>query len=46
MNICHELQVQLSLPTIVMEDNSAVITVTGDHSAYVKKCKHFLMFLN
>ena len=44
--ICHELQVQLTLPAIVMEDNSAVITVTGDHSAYVKKCKHFLMILN
>ena len=46
MYICHELEVPLSLPAIVMEDNSAVITLTGDHSAYVKKCKHFLMILN
>ena len=44
--ICHELKVPLALPAIIMEDNSAIITITGDHSAYVKKCKHFLMILN
>ena len=44
--LCHELHVQHRLSAIVMEDNSAVITVTGDHSAYLKKCKHFLMIRN
>ena len=29
-----------------MEDNSAVITVTTDKSAYAKKFKHFLMLIN
>ena len=29
-----------------MEDNSKVITVTTDESAYTKKCKHFLMLSN
>ena len=44
--ICSELQLQLTLPAIIMEDNSAVITVTTDESAYAKKCKHFLMLIN
>jgi len=44
--ICSELQLQLTLPAIIMEDNSAVITVTTDESAYTKKCKHFLMLSN
>ena len=29
-----------------MEDNSAVITITTDDQAYLKKCKHFLMVIN
>ena len=45
-SICSELQLQLALPAIIMEDNSAVITVTTDESAYAKKCKHFLMLIN
>ena len=44
--ICSELQLQLTLPAIIMEDNSAVITVTTAESAYAKKCKHFLMLIN
>ena len=46
LSICSELQLQLALPAIIMEDNSAVITVTTDESAYAKKCKHFLMLIN
>jgi hypothetical protein len=45
LSICSELQLQLALPAIIMEDNSAVITVTTDESAYAKKCKHFLMLI-
>ena len=46
LSICSELQLQLALPAIIMEDNSAVITVTTDESAYAKKCKHFFMLIN
>ncbi len=28
-----------------MEDNSAVITVSNEESAYLKKCKHFIMMV-
>ena len=41
--ICSELQLQLTLPAIIMEDNSAVITT--DELAYAKKCKYFLMLI-
>ena len=44
--ICRELQIPLTLPAIIMEDNSAVITVTTVETAYTKKCKHFLMLIN
>eukprot|EP00597_Dinobryon_sp_UTEXLB2267_P005768 CAMPEP_0170062508 /NCGR_PEP_ID=MMETSP0019_2-20121128/3708_1 /TAXON_ID=98059 /ORGANISM="Dinobryon sp., Strain UTEXLB2267" /LENGTH=275 /DNA_ID=CAMNT_0010268673 /DNA_START=633 /DNA_END=1457 /DNA_ORIENTATION=+ len=44
--LCKEIKVNLHLPAIVMEDNSAVITVTIDDSAFAKKCKHFLMIIN
>jgi hypothetical protein len=30
-----------------MEDNySAVVTVSNEESAYLKKCKHFIMVVN
>jgi hypothetical protein len=44
--VCLELRIDLTMPAIIMEDNSAVITVTTDESAYMKKCKHFLMLIN
>jgi hypothetical protein len=40
------MQLELKLPAIIMEDNSAVITITTDEAAYIKKCKHFLMIIN
>ena len=46
LSLCLELSVELTMPAIIMEDNSAVITVTTDESAYMKKCKHFLMLIN
>jgi hypothetical protein len=46
LSICLELSIELTMPAIIMEDNSAVITVTTDESAYMKKCKHFLMLIN
>ncbi len=44
--ICHELRVELQLPALILEDNSAVVTVTTEENAYAKKCKHFLMVIN
>ena len=29
-----------------MEDNSAVETISNEESAYLKKCKHFIMVVN
>jgi hypothetical protein len=29
-----------------MEDNSTVFTVSNKESAYLKKCKHFIMMVN
>ena len=46
LSVCLELNINLIMPAIIMEDNSAVITVTTDESAYMKKCKHFLMLIN
>ena len=44
--LCQELLIPLELPTIIMEDNSAVVTMANSDSGYTKKCKHFLMVLN
>jgi hypothetical protein len=44
--LCKELRIQIALPALVMEDNSAVITVTTIETAYTKKCKHFIMLIN
>jgi len=41
-----DIMAAVSFAAIVMEDNSAVITVTIDDSAFAKKCKHFLMIIN
>ena len=40
LSVCLELSINLIMPAIIMEDNTAVITVTTDESAYMKKCKH------
>jgi hypothetical protein len=45
-SICLDLHLDIQLPAIIMEDNSAVITITTDDQAYLKKCKHFLMVIN
>jgi len=44
--LCQELHIPLELPSIIMEDNSAVVTMANNDSGYTKKCKHFLMVLN
>ncbi len=31
------------LPAVIMEDNSAVVTTSNEESAYLKKCKRFIM---
>jgi hypothetical protein len=45
-SISTDLQLPIQLPAIIMEDNSAVITITTDDQAYLKKFKHFLMVIN
>ena len=44
--LCQELHIPLELPAIIMEDNSAVVTMANNDSGYAKKCKHFLMVIN
>ena len=44
--LCHELDIRVDLPAVIFEDNSAVITITNDETAYMKKCKHFMMLIN
>jgi hypothetical protein len=46
ITICQELFIPLRLPAIVMEDNSAVVTMANNDTSYAKKCKHFLMVVN
>ena len=45
-SISLDLELDIKLPAIIMEDNSAVITISTDDAAYLKKCKHFLMVIN
>jgi hypothetical protein len=33
--VCSELNIPLLLPAVIMEDNSAVVTVSNDESAYI-----------
>ncbi len=44
--LLQELNIPMQLPAIIMEDNSAVVTMSNNDTAYAKKCKHFLMVLN
>ena len=37
--LCRELRIPLELPAIIMEDNSAVVTMANSDSGYTKKCK-------
>jgi hypothetical protein len=39
--LCQELRIPLELPAIIMEDNSAVVTMANSDSGYTKKCNHF-----
>jgi hypothetical protein len=43
--ICSEVNISLLLPAVIMEDN-AVVTIFNEESAYLKKCKHFIMVVN
>ncbi len=40
------VNISLLLPAVIMEDNSAVVTISNVESAYLKKCKHFIMVVN
>ena len=46
VHLCIELGRPVKLPCVVMEDNSAVISVTSSAGARVKQCKHFLMLVH
>jgi hypothetical protein len=41
-----ELNIPLLPPAVIMEDNPAAVTVSNEESAYLKKCKHFIMVVN
>ncbi len=43
--ICSEVNISLLLPAVIMEDNSAVVTFSKEESAYLKKCKHFIIMV-
>ena len=45
IHICNELDRPVSLPAIIMEDNSAVVALSEPTSSRVKKSKHFLMLI-
>ena len=40
------INISLLLPAVIMEDNLAVVTISNEESAYLKKCKHFIMVVN
>ncbi len=41
------LNIPRLLSAVIMEDNnSAVVTIFNQESAYLKKCKHFIMVVN
>jgi hypothetical protein len=44
--ICSELNIPLLLPAVIIEDNSAVVAISNEESAYLKKCKHLIMVVN
>lgn len=44
--LCDNIKLEMKLPAIIMEDNSAVITISTQQCSYLKKCKHFLMIIN
>jgi hypothetical protein len=46
VTICNELGINLRLPSIIMEDNSATIQLATEEASYLKKCKHFLMLIH
>ena len=41
-----EVNISLLLSAVIMEDNSAVVTISNEKRAYLKKCKHFIMVVN
>jgi hypothetical protein len=44
--MCKELKMPLHLPSIVMEDNSAVVQIATEECSVMKRCKHFLRDIN
>ena len=44
--LSHEMDIRVYLPAVIFEDNSAAVTITNDETAYMKKCKHFMMLIN
>ena len=46
IHICSKLNIPLTIPALIMEDNSAVVKIFNEKSAYLKKSKHFIMVVN
>ena len=44
--ICSDLNIPLLLPAVIIEDNSAVVAISNEESAYLKKCEHFIIVVN
>jgi hypothetical protein len=46
VHLCEELGRPISLPAVVLEDNSAVIALSRETNSQAKRCKHFLMMVH
>jgi len=46
IQLCVDMEIDLKMPAIILEDNSAVITMATEEASYLKKCKHFIMVIN
>ena len=46
IQLCKDTGTNIKLPVIVLEDNSAVITMATEEASYLKRCKHFIMVIN
>lgn len=46
IQLCKDTGTDIKLPAIILEDNSAVITMATEEASYLKKCKHFIMVIN
>jgi len=46
IQLCNDMGIDLKHPAIILEDNSAVVTMATEEASYLKKCRHFIMVIN